>query len=343
MMQKLLTYLCLPMVLMACSTPHSPHKQATTPLSVRTCVVRAADASAVNHYVGTVESVHETPLSMQMAGRVLAVPCKNGDRVRRGQVLLRVDSTQAVNALRSAEASLRYAEDGYNRLRQVHGAGAVTDQKMVEVESQLAQARSLCDAARRQVQECELVAPCDGVVSGLDVAVGQTVMPGLQLLTILDLTAFQVRFTVPEAEIGRIRNGQTGEMDCAAVQRTYPVRLTDKGLTANRLAHTYDVTARIEGGQEVLRPGMVCKVRLRAGDTIAAADIVIPGKCVLLKPEGHSVWLKENGRAVRRPVSIGGYQANGVQILDGLHIGDSLIVEGYQKLYNDCQVRSLDD
>ena len=331
-------------LLLCCACAHRENSAKELPaLRVKTMGVASQAGSARSRYVGTIEPVHETPLSLQTAGRVLSIHARNGERVRQGQVILRVDSTQAVNALLSAEAALHQAEDGFERVKQVHGKGAVTDQKMVEVESQLVQARSLCDAARRQVQECELVAPCDGVVSGLDVAVGQTVMPGLQLLTILDLTAFQVRFTVPEAEIGRIRNGQTGEMDCAAVQRTYPVRLTDKGLTANRLAHTYDVTARIEGGQEVLRPGMVCKVRLKAGDTIAAADIVIPGKCVLLKPEGHSVWLKENGRAVRRPVSIGGYQANGVQILDGLHIGDSLIVEGYQKLYNDCQVRSLDD
>ena len=344
-MQKELIYIVLALALVGCNGHHGTKKEVPA-LGVRTQVVQPANAASVNRYVGTVESVHETPLSLQTAGRVLSVRCKNGDRVRRGQVLLRVDSTQAVNALRSAEAALRYAEDGFNRLKQVHGAGAVTDQKMVEAESQLAQARSLCDAARRQVKECDLTAPCDGVVSGLDIAVGQTVVPGLQLLTILDLTAFQVCFTVPEAEIGVIRAGQQGEMECAAVQRSYPVRVTDRGLTANRLAHTYDVTARIDGGQDLLRPGMVGKVRMAnspSGQTVEASEIVIPAQCVLLKPEGHSVWVKENGHAVRRPVTIGGYQANGVQILEGLQVGDSLIVEGYQKLYNDCRVVGLDE
>lgn len=315
-------------------------KKEVPAISVRTQIIQPATMASVNRYVGTVEAVNETPLSLQTAGRVLTVQCKNGDYVRRGQVLLRVDSTQAVNALRSAEATLRFAEDGFNRLKQVHSAGAVTDQKMVEAESQLAQARSLCDAARRQVRECELVAPCEGVVSGLDIAVGQTVIPGLQLLTILDMKAFQVRFTVPETEICYLQAGQKGEMECAAVQRTYPIQLTDRGLTANRLAHTYEVKAHIEGGQDILRPGMVCKVSLKTSSQIpdSTYEIVIPARCVLLMPQGPTVWLTHGDKAERVNIQLGGYRADGVLVTAGLCEGDTLITDGYQKLYQDCKI-----
>ena len=335
---KNVCYMGLALTLVACSSGPIGGKKEIPPVGVRTTIVASADESTVNRYVGAVESVHETPLSLQTAGRVLSIHCKNGDRVRRGQILLRVDSTQAVNALRSAEATLRYAEDGFNRLKQVHGAGAVTDQKMVEVESQLARARSMYSAALRQVEECELKAPSDGVVSGLDIAVGQTVVPGLRLLTILDLTAFQVRFTVPEAEIGSIRTGQEGEMECAAVQRSYPVRVTDRGLEANRLAHTYEVVARIDGGQELLRPGMVAKVQITNQKSAISNNIVIPANCILMKPQGTTVWLARGGKAERVMVTIGGYRADGVLVTAGLNMGDTLITEGYQKLYEGCKI-----
>ena len=335
---KNVCYMGLALTLVACSSGPIGGKKEIPPVGVRTTIVASADESTVNRYVGAVESVHETPLSLQTAGRVLSIHCKNGDRVRRGQILLRVDSTQAVNALRSAEATLRYAEDGFNRLKQVHGAGAVTDQKMVEVESQLARARSMYSAALRQVEECELKAPSDGVVSGLDIAVGQTVVPGLRLLTILDLTAFQVRFTVPEAEIGSIRTGQEGEMECAAVQRSYPVRVTDRGLEANRLAHTYEVVARIDGGQELLRPGMVAKVQITNQKSAISNNIVIPANCILMKPQGATVWLARGDKAERVMVTIGGYRADGVLVTAGLNMGDTLITEGYQKLYEGCKI-----
>ena len=67
-------------------------------------------------------------------------------------------------------------------------------------------------------------------------------------------------------------------------------------------------------------------------------DIVIPANCVLLKPEGATVWVAEDGKAARRFVTVDGYQADGVRITQGLQEGDILITEGYQKLYNGCAV-----
>ena len=61
-------------------------------------------------------------------------------------------------------------------------------------------------------------------------------------------------------------------------------------------------------------------------------------QCVLLKQEGPTVWVIENGKAVRREITTGGYQADGVRVTSGLNAGDTLIVEGYQKLYKDCNV-----
>ena len=337
-MQKLLTYILSVLMLFGCTAKHrnSDDRKA---IAVSTTIVQSYALSTVNRYVGTVEAAHETPLSMQTAGRVLSVNCKDGDLVSRGQVLLRVDDTQAVNALRSAEAALRYAEDGYNRLKQVYASGAVTDQKMVETESRLAQARSMYEIAQRQVNECELSAPCDGVVSGLDIAVGQTVAPGLRLLTLLDINAFCIKFTVPEAEIGNISIGQQGTMECAAVQRDYIVNVTGKGLKANPLSHTYEVTASIDGGRDELRSGMVGKVQLPTTNyQRPTTNLVIPPHCIQMMPQGPTVWLVRNGQAERVMVSVGGYRSDGVLINDGLAEGDTLITEGYQKLYKGCKI-----
>ena len=337
-------------LLLCCACAHREHSAKELPaLRVKTVEVASQAGSAHSRYVGTIEPVHETPLSLQTAGRVLSIHAKNGDRVRQGQVLLRVDSTQAVNALLSAEAALHQAEDGFERVKQVHGKGAVTDQKMVEIESQLARARSLYEAARQQVNECTLFAPCDGVLNGLDIEKGQMVAPGVRLCSILDLTAFSVKFTVPETEIGdfvfsRQSSAVSGEIECAAADTVLPIRITEKNLKANPVTHTYEVKARIIGGADVLMTGMVGKVRLSRQPSEVSTqtdDIVIPANCILLKPEGPTVWLKEDGQAVRREITIDGYQADGVRVKSGLNAGDSLIIEGYQKLYMGCKV--IDD
>ena len=85
---------------------------------------------------------------------------------------------------------------------------------------------------------------------------------------------------------------------------------------------------------------MVAVVKLKANSQqlTASQNIVIPAQCVLLKPEGATVWVVEDGKAARRLVTVDGYQADGVRVTEGLQEGDQLITEGYQKLYNGCAV-----
>ena len=335
-MEKNLYILIVACLFFSCAHHDNARKDAA-PLKVQTMVVAPQNGSGTARYVGAVEPVRNTPLSLQTAGRVVAVAVKNGQRVKAGQKILEVDNTQALNALRGAEAGLKHAQDGYDRVSKVHDKGVVSDQKMVEIESQLTEAQSLYEAAKQQLAECTLTAPGDGIIDGLDAVAGQTIIPGTVVCRLLDVSAFSVRFTVPEAEVNGL--GTQGTVACAAVDTVLPVAITETGITANPLTHTYEVVARIQGGEQILKAGMVGTVRIiHHKSEIIHTDIVIPAKCILLKPEGHTVWLMENGRAVRRNITIDGYQADGVRVLSGLHEGDILIIEGYQKLYNDCKV-----
>ena len=311
------------------------HEQAA--IKVQTMVVTSQAASATSRYVGAIEPAQETPLSMQTTGRVVAVHVKNGQRVQTGQMIIDLDNTQARNALHGAEAALRHAQDAYDRVSKVHDKGVVSDQKMVEIESELQQAKSLYAAAKQQLAECTLKAPCEGVISGLEAVTGQTILPGTTLCKLLDVTGFSVRFTVPENEINGL--GKSGMVECAAVDTVLPIVLTETGIVANPVTHTYELVARISGGADILKSGMVAKVQISNHQSpITNSDIVIPAKCILLKPEGHTVWVVENGKASRRLITVDGYQANGVRITQGLQEGDILITEGYQKLYSGCAV-----
>jgi RND family efflux transporter MFP subunit len=318
---------------------NSERKQA--PLKVHTEVVTSQANSVASRYVGVIEPVHETPLSMQTSGRVMTVGVVNGEQVTKGQIILELESTQAMNALQGAEATLKHAQDGYDRAKQVHEKGVITDQKMVEIESQLTQAQSVYDAAKQHLNECTLRAPCSGVIDGLKVEYGQTIVPGTKLCSVLDVSAFCVRFTVPEKEMPELKsagNKLRGDVECAAIDSVFPIVVTQKSVAGNPVTHTYDVVARIQGGADVLMTGMVAKVKLKGKKSDTVNDIIIPARCVLLKPSGHTVWLMKQGRAVRQDITVDGYRAGGVRVLSGLNEGDTLIVDGYQKLYNDCKV-----
>ncbi len=325
------------LALMACSKVEKAHQDCAA-LPVKTMVIAPQSHEATSRYVGTVVPAHEIPLSLQSTGRVVAIYVKNGDRVHKGQQILSIDNTQALHALQGAEATLKHAQDGYDRVSKVHEQGVVSDQKMVEVESQLAQAQSIYSAAKKRLEECTVVAPADGVISGLNLEIGQTVLPDARVCSLLDIAGFSIRFVVPENEIGAIRIGDRGEMECAAVNATFQMVVTEKSLKANPLAHTYEVTARIKGDTKNLMSEMVGVAILPVAATAQQTSIVIPARCILLKPQGPTVWVVEQGSAVRRDIVVGGYQADGVRVESGLMSGDTLIIDGYQKLYNNCKV-----
>lgn len=325
------------LLLAACGKIIPSKQQEQEALRVRTMVVHAQQVGTNSRYVGTIEACRETPLSLQTTGRVIAIGPKNGAYVRKGQMILCVDSTQAVNTLRMAQATLQHARDGYDRTHKVHERGVISDQQMVEIESQYAQAQAMHAAAKQQLEECTLRATCDGVINGLEIEIGQTVIPGTKLCTIMDMTHFHVRFTVPEKEMNALGDG--GVVECAAMEQQWPIRIIERGVKANTITHTYEAVAEIIGVTEGLMAGMVATVMVNNG-LKEKEDIIIPAACILLKPEGHTVWVKEQGRAVRRLITIDGYQADGVRVADGLQEGDSLITEGYQKLYNNCPVEN---
>ena len=333
-MKKVIYILLAAVFCAGCSRHHTSERQ-QAPLQVKGMVVTPQSETGSSRYVGVIEPVRSTPLSMQSTGRVVTIGVKNGQRVHAGQVILEIDNTQAMNALRTAEASFKHAQDGYDRVKGVHAKGVVSDQKMVEIESQLAQARSLYEAAKQQVSECQLKAPCEGVLDGLNAEKGQTILPGTRVCSILDVSAFAVRFSVPEAEVKHL--GKAGEVECAAAKAVLPIVISEKGISANTLTHTYEVTARIQGGADVLMNGMVAVVRMPNG-AASRDELVVPAHCGLLKPEGPTVGSVEQGKAVRRQIKTAGYHAEGVLVSEGLHSGDTVIVEGYQKLYNGCKV-----
>ena len=91
------------------------------------------------------------------------------------EVLLRIDDTQARQSLQAAEATLRAAQDGYDRAKQVYAEGGITEQKMVEIESKLSQAQSVVASAKKMLDECTLRAPSAGTIGRCDIHVGQLV------------------------------------------------------------------------------------------------------------------------------------------------------------------------
>ncbi len=291
-------------------------------------------------YSGTIEEKSGTPLSFNGGGTVMRVYVRMGDVVHRGQIVAMVDTTSASDALEMSRASLRQAEDSYERMKQLHDAGSLPDIKWVETLSKVDQARIAEKMARKRLDDCRLTAPSDGTIASADVEVGQVVAPGAPVISLVTDHELEVSISVPEAEVGSFAKGQRAGVKVAAVgSSTYPATVVERGVKADALSRSYTVRLRLDGVHSGVLPGMVASVMMESASGSAA--FVIPAQAVMLADDNANfVWVDEGGVAVRKPVVCSGFVPDGVTVSSGLAEGDRVIWRGQQKICSGMSVEA---
>jgi RND family efflux transporter MFP subunit len=289
-----------------------------------------------NSYPGYLEEGQSVDLAFKYGGLLEQIYVKEGSRVTKGQRLAKVSSPTLENSLRSAQATLEQAQDAYNRLKKVHDNGSLPDIKWKEMEANLEKAQAAYDLAYAMIAENDLTAPFSGTVSAVNVEVGENIPPLRPVISLINTDKMAVKITVPENEIAAIHVGDPAEIVIPALNdRHYSGQVTEKGMTASLLTHSYPVKVLVENPDKDLASGMIAKVILKADVNSA---IIIPANAILINKDGKFVWVVENERATRRMIQISGYSGTGVVVSEGLKGGDRVIVEGYQKVSEGMKV-----
>lgn len=320
------------------------HQTERKVLRVRVTPVDSLSNVSSTTYVGSVEESASVPMSFVAGGTVREVNVVNGQKVRAGQPLMSVDNTSAGAMLSTARATLRQAEDGYARVKRVYDAGGVSEVKLMEVRTQLEQARQAVAGLQKQVSDCRIYAPIDGVVCNLSVSRGQNLLPNQTALVVLNMNDLGVTVSVSENRIGKINIGDRALATFSALDGLrVPCTVVEKGIIANELTHSYDVRLRLDPDSALadsvlgnLLPGMVAKVNML---NQSSNGFVLPSHCVQNGQNETTVWVVTDGVAARRVITVGGFVEDNVFVTDGLRQGDLVVTAGYQKLYNGARVQ----
>lgn len=335
MSSRLLYIIGVGLALVGCDIRPKEHF-AQKPIPVQVETVSQTTAVFTNTYVGDIEESGKVPLGFPMGGRVVAVNCHSGQQVRAGQVLVETDSTKAYELYLSATASLNQAEDGYRRAQLVYAEGGITEQKMVEISTQLTQVRALAKVAKQNLEDCSLVAPVDGTIAQCNVHVGQQIAPDITAVMLLDVEGYNVIFSVPEKEVAQLRIGDKGWVDIDAIgAEQIPVRIIEKSPVASRVARTYEIKACLEQIPEQIMSNMIAQVRLQ---TQQKCGYLIPRSAVTLYDNHTVLWVVSDSVAVRQVVAVGENISDSLLVIDGIQEGTQVIVAGGQKLWQGAQI-----
>ena len=336
MRNKILLFPLL-LLLLGCEERKEQKQNCYSVIPIEYEVVGQTSEEVYRNYVGAVSSEVEIPLVFVYGGTLVELYVHNGQAVRKGDIIAKVDDTSAKSLHETALATLRQAQDGYERLKKVYDDGGISEVRWVQMETDLEKARQSEISTRKHLEQCTLYASQDGVISMDKHLVGENVSPMRTFCRIIDLRKMNVEFSVPEREIQFVKKGDVAFADIPSLGlKNIELEVVDKSIVANSFGHTYDVKTRVvsDNAKEIL-PGMVAKIRMTA---TALSGIVIPSSCVQTVADGIAVWVVENGKAFRRNIVPSDFVKNGVIVKSGLNHGDTIVTAGYQKLYNGAKV-----
>jgi membrane fusion protein (multidrug efflux system) len=293
--------------------------------------------------IGTLAANEQINVAPEVAGRVVALHFREGQRVEAGAKLVELDATIANAELRQAQANLSLAQDVFDRSQTLVQRGAGTQVALEQATAQLAVARANVASAESKLQQLTLTAPFSGVVGLRSVSVGTIVPAGQAITTLTQLDPIKLDFSIPELFIGAATAGQTVDVrvDAFPDQRYRgEVYAIDPVIDASGRALRLRATIPNAGG--ALRPGLFARVSLTTA--VRENAVVIPEAALVASASGRdlAVYVVREGRAAMTTVSAGRRFDGRVEIVSGLEAGATVVVAGQIRLRDGAPVNVIE-
>ncbi len=290
--------------------------------------------------VGSLRSNESVILRPEVSGRIAQIGFKDGQTVRKGQLLVALDASlnEAEVAQAKAEydlalSNLRRSEDLASRkfISSSAQETAASNAQVSEAKLKLAQAR---------LSKMRIIAPFDGAVGIRSVSLGDYVKDGTDLVNVEDVRILKVDFRLPERNFSQVRVGQPIEVVADALPGDrWQGQIEAINPRVDAGGRALEIRGLLENTSGRLRPGMFVRVRVLVGERANA--LMVPEEAIVPQGEAFHVYRVVDGAARRVPVKIGVRRDAQVEILDGLAPGDQVVTAGMRLTRDGQPVRVL--
>lgn len=291
--------------------------------------------------VGSLRSRQNVVLRPEVAGRVTHINFRDGERVTRGQLLVQLDDQLQRAQVQQSQAELSIARANHQRNQELVSQGFISQRSLDESAANLEVAEAKLALAQATAARLRIVAPFNGVAGIRSVNVGDYLKDGADIVNIEDLDAVYVDFRLPERLQGKIRTGQVAAVAVDALpgaQFSAVVQAISPQIDAD--GRSLAVRGCIDNRRLQLRPGMFARVTAQFGVRNEAR--VVPEEAVVPQGGRQFVLKVVNGDAPgtqvarRVEVQLGARKPGLVEVLQGLELGDTVVVAGQQRLQRDA-------
>ncbi|MES2191137.1 MAG: efflux RND transporter periplasmic adaptor subunit [Pseudomonadota bacterium] len=318
------------------------------PLSVEFAKVEVARITDDTQAVGSLRSRRGVVLRPEVSGRITHLNFTDGQRVRKGQVLVQFDDQLPLAQVQQSQAELSIALANQKRNQELVAQNFISQRSLDESAANLQVAQAKLSLAQATAARLKIIAPFDGIAGIRLVNVGDYLKDGADVVNIEDIDALFVDFRLPERFQSKIKRGQTAMLDIDALpgrKYTAQVQAIDPLIDAN--GRSVGVRGCIDNRQLQMRPGMFARVNVVFGERENAR--LIPEEAIV--PQGGRQFVikllpgsSAQTRATKRvEVKVGLRRPGKVEILEGLEAGDMVVTTGQQRIQRDGTMVTLAD
>jgi RND family efflux transporter MFP subunit len=302
---------------------------------------------------GTSEPMRDANLSPQLTGRIASIHVKEGDKVKAGAVLAQLDSVEAglrveqsTASAASSRSQYELAKAEYDRLAPLAERGTVTAQQLQRLAGQRDALKSAADAAqvveanaKHLVTNTAIRAPFSGVVSKVMSEVGEvaTMMPVTVVVRLVDLSSVDVRVPVHERELSRIAIGNRVVATFPSTGQSAEGKVTFISPEIDPKTRSAEVVTRIPNPSAGFRAGMFTEISIDPTGT--QESLVVPKSAVGGTGDNRYVFVVNGDQVEQRKVRVSPVDADTMEVLEGLKLDETVVLEGIGRLSDGVRVK----
>ena len=314
----------------ACGDKAAQNPAPSAPRLVKAIKVSRGGTALSTEFAGEIRARYESTLGFRIGGKMIERQADAGTRVKAGQVLARLDPTDARLAAQQAEANAALAAADLKRTRELRDKNFVSQAALDARESSATAAAAQAGIARNQAAYTTLSADANGVVAAVLAEPGQVVAAGQGVFRLARDGEREVAVSVPENALATIHVGSQATVTLWAGQKAYAAKVREIAPAADPATRTFAVRLTLMGADVELPLGLSATVTF-AGTT--TGEIVVPLAALFQQGQGHALWvIGDKDIVTLRPVVVARYTDQGAIIASGLNEGERIVAAGAFKV-----------
>jgi membrane fusion protein (multidrug efflux system) len=278
----------------------------------------------------------------EIAGRVVEIGFLEGQPVKQGDLLIRLDDSLNRAEVAETEARLELAKRNFERTEELFSGKIATARARDEARSNLDVGTATLELAKVRLEKTRIVAPFDGIAGLRNVSVGDYVTAGQDLFNLEEIDPIKADFRIAEKFLSALRTGQAIQIAVDAFPgRSFEGEVYAIDPRIDAAGRSIVIRAKVDNDERLLRPGLFARITLIF--ELKPEALTVPEQAIMPRGDDQFVYRVIDGKAMQTKVRIGTRRDGRVEIVEGLTGDDVVVTAGHQKIRDGAAVQIIDE